>query len=828
MYTCAHQDDVGTVDLRSDLALSVSSREDIERMCVDNLLADPEERIFFKDLESRFLLVSAGWLAALTHGLSLAAVLGKTDFDIFSGPHAANAFADEQRVIETGQPMVARVERETFHDRPDIWVSTTKFPLRDADGNIVGTWGISRDITAQVEAEQALATSHEQLRASERQHRMLFEHNPQPMFAYERATLRIVAVSDSAVASYGYSREEFLTMTIKDFMPREDHESLERFLETTIGGEHPGLVQAKPWRHSYKDGTIIDVEVSSNDLDLDGRSCRILLCQNVTERNRASAELALAREQLRVSERQHRMLFEHNPQPVWVYDRNTLGIVAASDTAVASYGYSRDELRSMTSKDLRPPEDVTSYLTYLETTTGKERLGLPAAPPHRHRYKDGTLIDVEVTSDDLILDGRECRMAICQNVTERNRAAADLAAARDRAVEASNMKSAFLANMSHEIRTPMNGVIGITELLLDTQLTDEQREYAKQVARSGELMMAIINDILDVSKIEAGHLELDVTDFDLHETVTQACAVAGLQANAKGVQLDVHIADAVPQCVRGDRQRLHQVLSNLLSNALKFTTGGSIVVAVSATPQPDGGARTRVEIADTGIGVDPAELDRMFEPFTQADASTTRNYGGTGLGLAIARELVELMGGTIGAASEPRRGSTFWFELPLSAPVSSNRRLPQPGDVGIAASPLWSTAPRVLVAEDSPVNQIVAVAALERCGCTVDVVGDGRQALKALSVQRYDAVLMDCQMPEMDGYEATTELRRHETGDHHTPVIAMTAHAMDGDREKCLEAGMDDYISKPMRREQLIETLRRWIPAHTGSAATGDPRPKRS
>jgi len=236
MYTCGYQD-VVMVYLRSDLALSSSSREDIERMCVDNLLADPEERIFFKDLESRFLLVSAGWLAALTHGLSLAEVVSKTDFDIFSGPHATNAFADEQRVIETGQPMVARVERETFHDRPDIWVSTTKWPLRDVDGNIVGTWGISRDITAQVEAEQALATSHEQLRASERQHRMLFEHNPQPMFAYDRATLRIVAVSDSAVASYGYSREEFLTLTIKDVMPREDHESLERFLETTVGGE---------------------------------------------------------------------------------------------------------------------------------------------------------------------------------------------------------------------------------------------------------------------------------------------------------------------------------------------------------------------------------------------------------------------------------------------------------------------------------------------------------------------------------------------------------------------------------------------------------------
>jgi PAS domain S-box-containing protein len=635
-----------------------------------SLLADPEERVFVKDRESRFLLVSAGWLASFAPGCSFDEVIGKTDFDIFSGPHAVAKFEDEQRMIATGQPMLAKVERETFRDRPDAWVSTSKWPLRDEHRNIIGTWGISRDISAQIGAEQALAASRAQLRASERQHRLLFEHNPHPMFAYERATLGIVAVSNAAVASYGYSREEFLTMTIKELMPDEDHESLEQFLKTIVSGAQPGFVQAKVWRHRYKDGTIIDVEISGDDLDLDGRSCRILLCQNVTERNKASTELALAREQLRASERQHRMLFEHNPQPVWVYDRNTLEIVAASDTAVASYGYSREELGAMTGRDLRPPEDVAFYLTYLETATGQERLGFPGAQPHRHQYKDGTIIDVEVTSDDLILDGRECRMAICQNVTDRNKAAAELTAARDHAVEASKMKSAFLANMSHEIRTPMNGVIGMNELLLDTELTDSQRSYAEQAARSGEQMMAIINDILDVSKIEAGQLELDVTDFDLHETIGQVCAVAGLQANATGIQVDVQIADEVPQYARGDRRRLRQVLLNLLSNAVKFTTEGSVVVSVNAKPQPHGDARIRVDVADTGIGVDPAALDRLFEPFTQADASTTRNYGGTGLGLAIARDLVELMGGTIGAeTSGLGRGSTFWFEVALSVPA---------------------------------------------------------------------------------------------------------------------------------------------------------------
>jgi PAS domain S-box-containing protein len=518
-------------------------------------------------------------------------------------------------------------------------------------------------------------------------------------------------------------------------------------------------------------------------------------------------------EQLRSSELQHRLLFEHNPQPMLAYDRQTLRIVAVSNAAVAGYGYSREEFLAMTISELGPCEDVATLKHYLETEVGGTQPGLVVAHPWRHRYKDGTVIDVEITSDDVTLGGVDCRIALCQNVTERNKANAELAIARDEAVEASNMKSAFLANMSHEIRTPMNGVIGMNELLLDTELTDEQRACAEQVARSGEQMMTIINDVLDVAKIEAGQLELDVTDFDLRQTVEQGCAVAGFEARAKGLALELQFAEGLPRFVRGDGRRLHQVVLNLASNAVKFTSEGSIVIRVGAEPQAHGGTRIRVEIADTGIGIDPVAMDRMFEPFTQADASTTRNYGGTGLGLAIARELIDLMGGTIGAESEPGRGSTFWFELDLGTASPSDEGSSNPHEVKAAGRRLGPSSPLVLVAEDSPVNQIVAVRALERCGCRTQTVGDGREALKALSVQRYDAVLMDCQMPEMDGYEATEQLRRREDVGHRTPVIAMTAYAMKGDLEKCLAAGMDDYISKPMRYQALVDTLRRWVPA---------------
>jgi PAS domain S-box-containing protein len=523
--------------------------EELELACMRNLLESPAERVFFKDLQSRFVLVSSGWLTAVAPGRTLEDVIGKTDFDIFSRPHAEAAFEDEQRVIATGEAMVAKAERETFHDRPDAWVSSTKLPLLDGQGEIIGTWGIARDITGQTEAEQALAISREELRASERQHRLLFEHNPQPMWVYDHETLRIVAVSNAAVARYGYSREEFLTMT---------------------------------------------------------------------------------------------------------------------------------------AADLRPPEDVPAFLAYLAAVNGRHREGFATTKgAWRHRFKDGTIIDVEVTSDNLVLDGRACRIVLSHDITERNRAFAELAVARDQAIEASKLKSAFLANVSHEIRTPMNGVIGMNELLLDTELTDEQRSYAEQVSRSGEQMMAIINDILDLSKIEAGQFALDIADFDLRQTIEQACAVAGFEAQAKGLALALQFAEEVPLRARGDSRRLHQILLNLVSNAVKFTADGSVTVSVTSRPGLGDDSLVRVEVADTGIGVAPPALEHMFEPFTQADVSTTRNYGGTGLGLAIARELTERMGGTIGADSEPESGSTFWFELPLAA--ASQHAVGRHAEAGLAA-----------------------------------------------------------------------------------------------------------------------------------------------
>ncbi|HEX2703735.1 MAG TPA: ATP-binding protein [Solirubrobacteraceae bacterium] len=530
-------------------------------------------------------------------------------------------------------------------------------------------------------------------------------------------------------------------------------------------------------------------------------------------------------EQLRVGEREARMLFEQNPQPMIAYDRDTHEIVAVSNAAIAHYGFSRDEFFAMTVKDLRPSAELPTLLRHLEVEGRVQQTTGRSARQTRHRYKDGTVVEVEISGDDVILGGRECRIILCQDVTERNRATAELAIARDAAIEASNAKSAFLANVSHEIRTPMNGVLGMNELLLETGLDDEQRSYAEQVGRSGEHMLAIINDILDISKIETGQLELDLTDFALHDTLQEACVIGGIDATAKRVRFALEIDDRVPRDVHGDSGRLRQIVLNLVANAVKFTTEGAVTVKVRCLERGGTSALLRIEVCDEGIGIDPKQLEHMFEPFTQADISTTRQYGGTGLGLAIARELTELMAGRIGAESKVGSGSTFWVELELAiAAERAGDANPAPA-LGLRGRPVELTedSPIVLVVDDTPVNQIVAVRALQRCGCRSDVVGDGFEALHALVTKRYDAVLMDCQMPEMDGYTATAELRQREAGGRRTPVIAMTAAAMKGDFERCIAHGMDDYVSKPLRHTLLDEVLRRWIPRLAASEDKVEP-----
>ena len=422
-------------------------------------------------------------------------------------------------------------------------------------------------------------------------------------------------------------------------------------------------------------------------------------------------------------------------------------------------------------------------------------------------YKNEALIDdltkagnnLESLNDDLkgeIEHGRQIEL--------------ELKKAKEKAEKMSQAKGEFLANMSHEIRTPMNGVIGTLQLLEDTNLSEEQKEFVDIAHKSADALLAILNDILDLSKIEAGKLNFESIAFDIRQIVNDIVILHSLKAEQQGVVLVQQVDDSFPEFLMGDPMRLRQVIVNLVSNALKFTKQGEVKISIEVVAKDADSVELKITVSDTGIGIPEGAQETLFNAFTQADGSTTRKYGGTGLGLAIVSQLVEMMGGSLGMDSVEGEGSSFWFTVNLK----NTEVIPAAVAIAVNSNENLQLNAKVLLVEDNPINQMVAQKMLEKIGARTVVANNGIEALRWLDQQAFDLVLMDCQMPEMDGFDATREIRRLEIKtleQKRLPVIAMTANVMSGDRERCLEVGMDDYIGKPVQQDQLATVLRKWL-----------------
>ena len=651
-----------------------------------------------------------------------------------------------------------------------VWCYVNATPIHGPDGSLEMVITTITDVTALKKTQKALE-------ASEARFRILAEATFEAIAVTSAG--RVLDVNPAMTALFGYSLEELLGKPILDLIDPDSRLVVKQHIET--GSEAPYEVFGLK-----RDGTRFPMEIhgkSSPDGSMRIKGIRDLtLHKNMVEEQ--NQFFSLSNDMMGISDLSGRF-------------------IQVNATWEKVLGYSQAEMTSKPFLEFVHPDDKESTIQETQKLAdGRETFNFE----NRYIARDGS-VKWLFWGATVSLE-RKVIYAVARDITERKLTEEAVLKAKETAEEASKAKGQFLANMSHEIRTPMNGVLAMAEMLADTGLDPKQSEYVRIIRTSARSLVRIIDDILDFSRAERGRLKLEIRPFDLQEIVADVIAMLDNAAQEKGLELRWTFALGLPRIVKGDAGRIRQILLNMVGNAVKFTGAGRVDLRIQSVPGGDGDPALLFEVEDTGIGISAVDAAGLFQPFSQGDVSNTRRYGGTGLGLAICRELATLMGGEVGFRSEPGKGSVFWFKAILPSAGEEHPLLPswrltmeQPfGDM------------RILVAEDIEINQRVIASILDRLGCGVDLVSNGVEALEASRKQEYDIIFMDCQMPELDGYAATARIRdewRRSPGRRRPFIAAMTADALEGTRERCLAAGMDGYLSKPIVLEALVEMLKK-------------------